>query len=123
MNSILLPILSEKENNEEFLEKALKGTREVILLIVVDTESKEDFGFTTAHIHSARTTLEEIKITIGKKRKKCEDILEWGNTFNKIMNIALIKKVDKVILKKQENQLFEELVKNLKKEKIDVEVI
>jgi len=123
MNSILLPILSEKENNEEFLEKALKGTREVILLIVVDTESKEDFGFTTSHIHSARTTLEEIKITIGKKRKKCEDILEWGNTFNKIMNIALIKKVDKVILKKQENQLFEELVKKLKKEKIDVEVI
>ena len=123
MENILLPILSENENNNEFLEKALKGTGEIILLIVVDTESKEDFGFTTSHIHSARAVLEQIKLTIGKKRKRCEDILEWGNTFNKIMNIALIKKVDKVILKKQENQLFDELVKKLKKEKIEVEVI
>jgi len=120
---VLIPLLSEHENDEKFLEQALKGARDVILLIVVDADSKEEFGFAASHIQKARLIMEEVKTTIGKKRKRSEDIIEWGDTQNKIMNIALLRKVDKVVLKKQENQYFEELVKKLKKEKIDVEVI
>jgi len=121
--AVLIPLLSEKENDEEFLEQALKGTKEVILLIVVDADSKEEFGFAASHIKTARLVMEEVKATIGKKRKRSEDIIEWGDTKNKIMNIALLRKVDCVILKKQENQYFDELVKNLEKEKIEVKVI
>ena len=120
---VLLPILSDKENEDEFLEAALKGAKEVILLIVVDSDTNDEFGFATSHIQTARTILEEVKITVGKKRKKSEEILEWGNTVGKIINIALLRKVDKVVLKAQENQYFEELVKKLKKENIEVEVI
>ncbi|MFH1391682.1 MAG: hypothetical protein ABIH20_05205 [Candidatus Diapherotrites archaeon] len=121
--TVLIPLLSEKENDEEFLEQALKGTKEVILLIVVDADSKEEFGFAASHIQTARLVMEEVKATIGKKRKRSEDIIEWGDTKNKIMNIALLRKVDRVILKKQENQYFDELIKNLEKEKIEVKVI
>ena len=52
-----------------------------------------------------------------------EEIIEWGDTQSKILNLALLRKVDKVVLKKQDNQYFEELVKKLKSEKVDVEVI
>ncbi|MCR4335973.1 MAG: hypothetical protein NUV57_05580 [archaeon] len=121
--TVLIPLLSEKENDEEFLEQALKGTKDIILLIVVDANSKEEFGFATSHIQTARIVMEDVKTSIGKRRKRAEDIIEWGDTKNKIMNIALLRKVDKVILKKQENHYFEELVKNLRKEKIEVEVI
>jgi len=120
---ILLPILSDEENDEQFLEKALKGTRDIIILIVVDSDSKQEFGFATSQIQKARSVMEEVTEIIGKKRKRYEDIIEWGDTQNKILNLALLRKVDKVVLKKQENQYFEELVKKLKDEKVDVEVI
>lgn len=120
---VLLPILSEKENDDAFLEVALKGAAHVILLIVVDADSKQEFGFATSQIQKARKVLEEVKTAIGKKRKKSEDILEWGDTKSKIMNLALLRKVDKVTLKNQDNQYFKELVEALEKEKISVEVL
>ena len=120
---VLMPILSESENNEEFLDKALKGAKETIILIVVDADSNEEFGFAASHIQTARGIMEEIKATLGKKRKRSEEILEWGDTQSKILNIALLRKVDKVVLKEQDNEYFKELVKKIKKEKISVEVI
>ncbi|HLC78948.1 MAG TPA: hypothetical protein VJG83_00825 [archaeon] len=120
---ILLPILSETENDEVFLEKALNGAKEVLLLIVVDANPKEKFGFTTSFISKARSIMEEVKKSIGKRRKPSEDLMEWGDTQNKVINIALLKKVDKVILKKQDNQYFNQLVKRLEDERIETEVI
>ncbi len=119
----LIPILSEEENDDSFLEEALKGTREILLLIVVDTDQKREFGFATSQIQKARKVLEEVGAAIGKKRKSYEDIIEWGDTQNKIINLALLRKVDSVTLKKQDNQYFEELVKKLKHEKIEVRII
>ncbi|HZX19402.1 MAG TPA: hypothetical protein VFF13_00115 [archaeon] len=120
---VLLPILSDKENDEKFLDEALKGAKQIILLIVVDAGKKEEFGFATSQIQKARKVLEEVSETIGQKRKSYEDILEWGDTNAKVLNLAMLRKVDKVILKKQENQYFKDLVKKLKHEKIEVEVI
>ena|SRR3989344_4609296 len=119
---VLIPILSE-ENDEAFLEKALSGAQEVILLLVVDASPKEKFGFTTSHIAKARAVMEDMKKNVGKKRKTAEDVIEWGDTQSKIVNMALLRKVDKVFLKKQDNQYFRELVKKLGDEKIDTEVI
>ena len=121
--NILIPILSESENDEPFLEEALKGVRGVILLIVVDSTSNEEFGFAASHIQKARRVMEDMKTMIGKKRKRSEEIIEWGETQSKILNLALLRKVDKVVLKKQDNQYFTELVEKLRKEKIDVQVI
>ncbi|PIN85838.1 MAG: hypothetical protein COV47_00130 [Candidatus Diapherotrites archaeon CG11_big_fil_rev_8_21_14_0_20_37_9] len=120
---ILLPVLSEHENDSAFLETALKGAKETIILVVVDTSQKAEFGFATSQIQKARTVMEEIKNELGKKRKRSEEILEWGDPQSKILNLALLRKVDKVVLKKQENEYFEELVKKIRKENIEVEVI
>ncbi|HIH09538.1 MAG TPA: universal stress protein [Candidatus Diapherotrites archaeon] len=120
---ILIPILSETENDEAFIDKAVAGAKEVILLLIVDASPKEKFGFTTSFIQKARHIMEEVKKAVGKKRKPCEDILEWGDTMNKIVNIALLRKTDKVCLKAQDNQYFKDLLKRLKDEKIETEVI
>ena len=120
---VLIPILSETENDEVFLERALEGAKDIILLLVVDASPKERFGFTTSHIAKARAVMEELKKEVGKKRKSAEDVIEWGDTQSKVLNMALLRKVDKVVLKRQENQYFNELVKKLEGERVDVEVI
>ncbi|MBI4209912.1 MAG: hypothetical protein HY544_00170 [Candidatus Diapherotrites archaeon] len=120
---VLIPVLSETENDDAFIDTAVKGASEVLVLVVVDASPKEKFGFTTAFISKARSVMEEVKKTVGKKKKTCEDILEWGDTQSKIVNIAMLRKVGRVYLKKQDNQYFRKLVKGLKEEKIDVEVV
>ncbi len=110
---VLIPLLSKNELNEEFLDKAVKGANEVILLMVID---KED-SLKASDISSSTHFLEEVKKAVGKKRKKCEDLTEWGETTAKIKSIAIINKADKIALLKQENQFFEKLVEKLGEEK------
>jgi hypothetical protein len=110
---VLIPLISRNELNEEFLDKAVKGSNEVLLLLVID----KDNSLKASDISSSTHFLEEVKKAIGKKRKKCEDFTEWGETKTKIKNTALLNKVDKIALLKQENLFFEELVNELKKEK------
>lgn len=120
---ILIPILSEKENDPEFLEKAAKGATEVLLLTVVDPSPKEMFGFAAGFLQKARAVMEGAKKMLGQKRKSVEDIVEWGDTQNKIINIALLRKVDKIVFYRQQSQYFNELLNRLIKEKIETEVI
>lgn len=120
---VLIPILSENENDEQFIEEAIKGAKEAILLLVIDANPKQEFGFTASHIQKGRKVMEIVRESLGKKRKKSEELIEWGDTKSKILNLALLRKVDKVAMKKQENQYFEELAKKLKAEKIEVQVI
>ncbi len=110
---VLIPLISRHESNPEFIDKAVKGTEEVLLLIVID----KDDSLKASDISSSTHFLEEVKKLIGKKRKKCEDLTEWGETKAKIKNTAIINKVDKIVLLKQENQFFEDLIEELKKEK------
>ena len=120
---ILIPILSEKENDADFIEKASKGANEVILLVVVDPNPKEKFGFAAGFLQKARGVMDSAKKTLGQKRKSVDDMVEWGDTQSKIINISLLRKVDKIVLHKQDNQYFNELLNRLIKEKIETEVI
>ncbi len=121
---IMIPLLSKQENNEIFLSEAIGDANEIILLMVIDThEMQEKFGFATTEIMQGNELVEQIKKTLTEKGVSCEDLVEWGETSQKIVNTAKLKKVDKVVLKKQENQLFEDLVKKLHKEKIETEII
>jgi len=112
---VLIPLLSKNEKNEEFLDKAVKGASEVILLMVIDTDEKSRLK--AADISSSTHFLEEVKKIIGKKRKKCEEFTEWGETAKKIKNTAMLNRTDRISLLAQENQWFEELIEELKKEK------
>ena len=120
---ILIPILSEREDDAEFLEKASKGANEIILLVVVDPSPKEKFGFAAGFLQKGRAVMEAAKKRLGEKRKTAEDIIEWGDTQSKIINIALLRKVDRIVFYRQQNQYFNGLVNRLIKEKIETEVI
>lgn len=120
---VLIPILSEKEDEKEFLEKATSGANEIILLVVVDPSPKERFGFAAGFLQKARSIMESAKKFLGGKRKSVEELIEWGDTQSKILNITLLRKVDKIVFYKQDNQYFNELLNRLIKEKIETEVI
>ncbi|MEW6295056.1 MAG: hypothetical protein AB1467_02030 [Candidatus Diapherotrites archaeon] len=122
---ILLPLISRQEFNEEFLDKALEGAREVILLLVIDVNAMAgQFGFATSEIMQGTKIMQKVKEIIGQKRKKCSEITEWGDTATKINNIATLNDVDKIVLMKQKGVWWNELEKRLKKEcKKKLEVI
>jgi len=120
---VLIPLLSEMED-EDFLRKAAEDAKEVILLLVVDTQPNQKFGFTTSQITKGRRLMETASNFLGKK-KKIEEIIEWGETDLKIINIAKLNQVDKIVIKNQSenNLLFKELVEKIRSENIKLEVI
>jgi hypothetical protein len=106
------------------LRKAAEDAKEVILLLVVDTQPNQKFGFTTSQITKGRRLMETASNFLGKK-KKIEEIIEWGETDLKIINIAKLNQVDKIVIKNQSenNLLFKELVEKIRSENIKLEVI
>jgi len=121
---ILIPIISRKEGNEEFIDKALEKTKELILLVVIDTALKlDDIGFTANNILLAREISEKISNKAKKKKIKVEELIEWGSTKNKIIQIAKLKKAEKIVFLKQENKFFEEIINQLKNEGLTIEII
>jgi hypothetical protein len=120
---VLAPLLSGKENSDGYLEAITSGAEKIILLQIVDREFMNKTSTAMGEIMQFSTIMSEMKKKIGAKRKTCEEITEWGNTIKKILSIALIQEVDKVVLIKQDNKFFEEIVKELKKNKIKVELV
>ncbi|MFH1895344.1 MAG: hypothetical protein ABIJ74_02040 [archaeon] len=112
---VLIPLLSRKELNEEFIEKAVKGANEIVLLMIIDTVDSNSLK--ASDISGATHFMEEVKKAVGKKRKKCEDFTEWGETKTKIKNTAIISRTDKIVFFEQDNQWFKELINKLKEEK------
>lgn len=118
MDTILIPLISKKENNQEFLDKAIDKVKEVTLLLVVDTASMpREFGFGAMEISDGRKLMDEVKQAIGKKRKKALDIIQWGDTFNKIDNTAKLKQIKTITFLKEDNEYYKELIKKLKNQK------
>ncbi|MDP2974429.1 MAG: hypothetical protein Q8N60_05230, partial [Candidatus Diapherotrites archaeon] len=65
------------------------------------------------------------KNAIGKKRKTCEDIIEWGDTATKIEHLAMLRNVDKIYLVRQDNQFSKKMLRELgeKLPKLEIEEI
>ena len=121
---ILIPLLSKDENKAEFLEKATVNSRHITLLTVIDTNSgKEKFGFAASQIGHCTSLAEEIRNKLSESIDDVDYIMEWGDTLTKIEQIAKLKMVDAIVVKKQANQFFDELVHSLKLRKLKVEVI
>ncbi len=114
---VLIPLLSKKENNEEFLKKACEKAREVIVFLPVDTAGKVTSGFTMAEIAQGQKLAGEITTRIGKMRKKAESLLEWGDTLKNIDHVARLRGVEWIVLLKEDNEFFKHLVKELKKKR------
>ena len=123
---VLIPLVSKEEDDPDFLELAISKAKEIILLLVIDTSTmKGEFGFAASEIMQGNNLLEEAKHTIGLKRKTAKAVTEWGNTIQKIANIARLQQVNKIAIKKSSvsRKLAHELTNELKKEKIEIEVL
>ncbi len=124
MAKIAIPLLNNKEEEGEFIENAIKGVKEVVLILVVDMNATtENFGFATSQISHGSEAIEKIKKSLQMKGISVEDVQEWGDTFSKINTTAKLKQVKKIVVKAQDNQYFRNLIKKLRNEKYEVEVI
>ncbi len=112
--TVLIPLLSKQENNPDFLNSATQGFDHVTLLAVIDRmEIVGRFGFMANEIRSASQSLEKIKTFLEAQGKMVDDVLEWGETEQKIEHIAALRDCAKIVLVKQENQYFKKLLKKL----------
>lgn len=123
--AVLIPILSKHEDNPDFLRSATEGFDNVVLLAVIDrTEIVGRFGFMANEIRSATQLVEKIRGFLENQDKLVEDLVEWGETNQKICHIAELKNCSKIVLAKQDNQYFRKLLKKLGEEtKAKLEVV
>lgn len=122
---ILIPILSHKDCVDTFVAQAVKGASVVHVLLVLDSNSLHDFGFKASEILNGRKTMDVLKKSICSHKKLCNDIVEWGNTIEKIAQIAEMKQVKKIVLHNAEkNPHFDQMQLQLQHHtQIPVEII
>ncbi|HLD59308.1 MAG TPA: hypothetical protein VI977_06805 [archaeon] len=122
---VLVPLLSKHENNEFFLQNILDSAKEIVLLLVIDTQMMPgQFGFAASDIATGNALLQELKKFFVKKRRLCLEIEEWGNTESKILQTAQMKSVDRIFFAKQNNDFYFRLVSSIRsKTKIPIEEI
>jgi hypothetical protein len=120
---VLVPLLTGKENDKGFVEAFTKGVDEIILLQIVDKDFMSKTASAISEVRQSRALMDELKKIVGQKKKKCVEASEWGSTIQKIVGMAVLQKVDKVFLVKEKNQFFDDILKELKKNKVKVEVL
>jgi len=120
---VLIPLISGKEDNDEFIDTLCKGNEEIILLQIIDRDFMKKTSAAMGEVMHFSSLMTSVRKKIGLKRKKCNEITEWGSTIQKILSIAFIQKVDKVIFLEQKNKFFEDILIELKKNKIKYEII
>ncbi len=122
-SKVLVPLLSKREAEPAFVQAIANKAHEIILLLVIDTNAMSgEFGFATNEIAVGNALMQKIKKAIGKKRKTCNDVIEWGDTATKIEHMAQLYQVDKVYMVKQANQFYKILVKGMKEKLPDIEI-
>ncbi len=120
---ILVPLLSKREGENEFIEAVAPGAGEIILLLVIDTNAMAGgFGFAAGEIAVGNALMQYVKTAFGKKRKTCNDIIEWGDTANKIEHLAELNQVAKIFVVKQDNDFFKKLLKDMKEKLPGIEI-
>ena len=110
---MLVPIITNLEANDEFIDRAAKGAKRVTLLIIVDTSLQNTFGSTASSLAQAQLVAERIKAALGKKRKSSELLVEWGSLENTIDRIAKLKGINKIVFVKQKGKAFKRLIRAL----------
>jgi hypothetical protein len=120
---VLVPLLTGKENDKGFVEAFTRGVDEVVLLQIVDKDFMSKTASALSEVRQSRVLMDELKKIVGQKKKKCVEASEWGSTIQKIVGMAVLQKVNKVFLVKEKNQFFDDILKELKKNKVSVEVL
>ncbi len=116
----LIPILTERELDSEFLEEA-RNADKIILLYVMDSDRMTGLpsGFMGNRIKSAEAIINQYKKKL--KGKEVDGFIEWGHWETKLMAFAILKKVDLVLMR--ESEAAESFSRELKKEKINIKIL
>jgi hypothetical protein len=98
--TFIVPILTEKENDPPFLEK-LKDCKRVVLIFVIDKTLSNYVpgGFITSRINLAQEVMDDIKKSL-PQNILVKDMVEWGDWYDKIENLARLEGADEVVMKK-----------------------
>ena len=120
---ILAPLLSGKEDAPEYIDEITNKVDSIILLQIIDRDFMRETSKAMGEVMQSSNMMENLRKQIGQKRKKCEEITEWGHTAHKIISMAIIQKVDKVIFVEQDNKFFKDMLSELKKNKIAFETV
>jgi len=120
---ILAPLISGKESSQEYVDAITNKVDKIVLLQIIDKDFMTQTSTAMGEVMQSSTMMETLRQKIGQKRKPCDEITEWGHTVKKIMSIALIQKVDKVIFVDQDNKFFKDMLVELKKNKIAFETV
>ena len=120
---VLAPLISGRESSEAYVDAITNKVDKIILLQVVDRDFMNQTSTAMGEVMQFSNMMETLRQKIGQKRKPCEEITEWGHTVKKIIALALIQEVDKVVFVDQDNKFFKDMLKELKKNKIEFETI
>ena len=120
---ILIPLLSGRENDKAFIDSIEKDVKEVVILQIVDKQFLPKAGSAMAEVRQFRIVADALRKALVSKKKKFVEMTEWGVTIPKIISTAQFQKVDKILLVKQSNQFFDEVISALKKNKMNFELI
>ncbi|MDO8625730.1 MAG: hypothetical protein Q7R47_06620 [Candidatus Diapherotrites archaeon] len=113
--TVLIPILSKRENAPDFLIQSTESYDFVVLLSVLDRdESVGSFGFAANEIRLANHLMEQIAQFLSVQGKQVEQILEWGTVASKISQTAGFYNCQKIVLVRQENEYYHKLVTDLR---------
>jgi len=120
---VLVPLLSGKESKPEFVNAVAAKADKVLLLQIVDRKFMNRTSAAMGEVMQYSSVMRDMKKALGAKKKSCEEMTEWGTTVQKILSIALLQKVDKVVLVSQKNRFFDEVLEGLTENKINYELI
>lgn len=114
---VLVPVLSPSDADDVFIQHIADSSSVVYLLLVLDPKSASaSFGFKTSEILVGRETMDKMKEHIKENKRLCTDILEWGNTLEKIAQIAEMKQVEKILIfNPGKNEYFQHMVDDIQK--------
>ncbi len=112
--NVLIPILSQTENSSEFIQ-FIPSTDKVVLLLPIDKSSKiRRCGFTASEISDGQKLITVLKQKLTEKNIVCEDMVDWCNDVAvQIDRMAQLKQCTKIILAKQNNAYFNDIVAKL----------
>lgn len=118
----LIPILTGKENDSEFIDKVTEDCDKLILLHVVQREEMEDVpaGFAGSRIKKGEEVMEEISKEVSQYLE-VEKNMEWGNPIQKIIAISQLKDVDEVWMKR--SKVADKASEELKKHDFEVRIV
>jgi hypothetical protein len=98
----LIPILTEKECEEDFISKI--NSQKLVLVFVVDEKTKNNVPAALARlkIKSAENVIEKIRQRLPSS-VVIKEYVEWGSWPEKVQNIARLEESDLVLMRNSES--------------------